>query len=340
MKALRWLLLTTMWLPTLGQAQLFVGNGGEGWLIDDQLLVRDLVESGTHLEPYFGEFSSSLPASAIENSGLASLKGVPTGLLLRKLSDAQKFYPFFGDVLLEALSSFSWSMTEQPLRVLPDDAPIIDIDPSQRVQIANRFQGRILIHKQSWMQLNEAHRAALLIHEAVFSLLPPSCKEGVCQQESHFAREVVGLLFMNPNNAPSRDWIHQRLQLIFGWNWKEQAVYPAITLSLISLEGEVSHEYSLIKAKTKDTRYLFIKEFCQLLDTELAENKKVILSLWRRPFVLHSRSYSPGEDEPDQRWLQALPMQSHRQSSLTFSNSAACRVSIEFEAEKWLVPRI
>jgi hypothetical protein len=68
-----------------------------------------------------------------------------------------------------------------------------------RRSIANRFVGTIRLHRPSWELLSEEHKVALLIHEALYSLLTPVCLDTKhCFQPAYRARDIVAMAFTDP----------------------------------------------------------------------------------------------------------------------------------------------
>lgn len=200
-------LFMTFTLPQISRAQIFVGNAGEGLAYKDHIFLRDLVESNVHSHPYFGQETSEriteLEWMLAKTKGL----GIDLDLLKRKLSDAEYLKSGLGVFLVHAIYNYSWSFIPD-LEVLPDTTPLLspemDDAPVIRVPLARRFKGTIKVHATNFARLSPEHRVALVIHEALYSLVrvqpepnKPStdCKENPCGQPSFDARSFTGMLF-------------------------------------------------------------------------------------------------------------------------------------------------
>lgn len=148
-----------------------VGNGGEGVLLADGVYTRDLHDFHLHRAPWFGqEVEASLLAKVTAWNPLA-LSPEECELLARKLTDLNRFYDFFGDDVMEVLQFFYWTLTDQDLVLIEPDEVTTPVYPQQRLAIANRHLGSILIHRENFARLNGPNKVALLIHEAVYSLM-------------------------------------------------------------------------------------------------------------------------------------------------------------------------
>lgn len=156
----------------------FFGNSGDG--VDDgvHLYVRDLFESGTATQPYFGTISDPRFERQFNLAHFQELRP----LMARKLSDLNRAYDGLGDLLLQAIAMYHWEFTDLPLELIPDIEQVKLPESVRRVQLANRLGGSILISRPSWSRLDLSNRVALILHEASYSLLVPTCTSGECQQ--------------------------------------------------------------------------------------------------------------------------------------------------------------
>lgn len=185
-----------------------VGNGGDGLLISGKLFVRDLVESGVQFEPYVGSkvvfskgFKARLRAMSIDEGSLPFSRE----LLAAKLSDLENLSPYLGHFVLEAILAYRWIAVDSALAPIGDYEMVLKELPANQVQIANRLDTTIRVHNESWNRLNDRNKIALIIHEAIYSLLKPKCEESPyrCFQSARVARNIVGKLFM-------ADFFHNR----------------------------------------------------------------------------------------------------------------------------------
>lgn len=191
-----------------------LGNGADGLIVDSKLYLRDLVEAGVETQPYFGDKIDARLAERIKVLSIDKTR-LPYSeeLLVRKLSDLNRIYPYFGDYIFEALQSYQWLAVQAPLFLLPDPETVVDL-PFERVQIANRLDFTIRVHHDSWMRLNDENRVALLIHEALYSLLEPVCEAApsvTCEQPGRVARTFTGWLFSEKFFLNASTSVKQRL---------------------------------------------------------------------------------------------------------------------------------
>jgi|GEM_PF-4469788 len=169
------------------------GNGGEG--IDDhgRLYVRDLYSIGAHTSPWFGDaVDPHLPP--LPKFTFA----YPRNLLARKLTDLNEGTPGLGDFLLMAIKQYTWTLVDAELNLADSLRDPVKIPPGIKIKhIAGRFGHSIRINKVNWMKLNDENKVALIIHEAVFSLLEPTADpNGFFSQSSEVARELTGQFFI------------------------------------------------------------------------------------------------------------------------------------------------
>lgn len=177
-----------------------VGNGGDGYLVDGRILLRDLLESGAKSEPEFGLVFTTRHEERIRDHRW----GVPfnRNLLARKLTDLNVFYPFLGDAVLETLLQFNLTPIQTKLFPLREGETIVDLPPENLVQIANRLGSMIRIHEPSWRRMPESHRIALLIHEGLYGLAQLDCanvpphRARVCTPNVRKVREITGRVFL------------------------------------------------------------------------------------------------------------------------------------------------
>lgn len=182
----------------LSYAGILVGNGGEGFLENKKIYVRDLYDAGIHQSPYFGEVAETRWLDWHKASNIKSI-GVSETLLAKKLTDINKMEPHLGTWISQIINQYSWIFTEKELSLLLDDAPIKKDSEKNRVQIANRDLNTIRINSKAWKALSEEQKIALVIHEAIYSMVKPECKNPpTCtefRQPSRIAREVVAIVF-------------------------------------------------------------------------------------------------------------------------------------------------
>lgn len=198
----------------------FVGNGGQAYEVDGQLVPRDLFELGLHHDAYFGNSEDSDIRKGVESLILPAELNFNKQLLSRKLSDVNHVVPKLGDCLLMSLLKYSWLVSEAPLPRTHEGDNLLTIDTmSPIVQIVNRIQNKLHIHRSSWARLNEQHRIALMIHESVYSLLKVTeVSEDAYQQYGPLARQIAGSFFdkkMMENSGRVFEHVKRDLEIVF-----------------------------------------------------------------------------------------------------------------------------
>lgn len=201
-----------------------VGNGGDGYLMIDsgKVYLRDLVEAGleedtvipTDVDPYLLKTVQFIPIPDPSESLRTKLA--------RKLTEINKAHWGLGDYLLYTMKMYTWRFVSFPLEIIPTDGNIIAVPRSEFVQIANRMNTTIRIQKDLWSKMSEENQLALLLHEAVYSLiLPESDDTGKSFQSSVKTREIVGLLFSRDFAVRGSAVIERTLRPVLDlpWTW-------------------------------------------------------------------------------------------------------------------------
>lgn len=175
-----------------------VGNGGDGYEVEEQVLLRDLLEAGIS-EPEIGFISQKHHLDRIQNHPWRL--DFDADLLSRKISDLNTLVPLFGDAVLESLLAHELLPLQTKLARLNEGENLLDLPSEHLIQIANRLGAVIRIHQPSWNRMPQSHRVALLIHEALYSLVRLNCmaigeSEFTCLPDTRKVREITGRLFL------------------------------------------------------------------------------------------------------------------------------------------------
>ena len=173
----------------------FVGAGGDGVEIGGKIIVHDLFSLGIKEHPYFGNQIDPLLPELPPQSAMNFT--FPRLLLRQKLTDLNRIAPGLGDFVLMSMRSYTWVLADFELKPIldPDDVVILPTG-ARLVQIANRLGLTIRIHRQRWIRLDDANKVALLIHEAIYSLVQPvPAPGGFAVQNARAAREITGAFF-------------------------------------------------------------------------------------------------------------------------------------------------
>lgn len=181
------LLIIFLVLPSFARAGfLFVGNGGEGIQVNGQLYTRDLYDYDLHLNPWFGTSIDSRILTEVRAWDELPLNETQKLLLARKLTDVETVHRDLGRGLLMALRYFDWSFTSESVTLIEPDELRKMVLPEQRVAIANRYYHSIQLNKVHFDRLNDENKMALILHEAIYALMPAVTgpKKGLTQSLS------------------------------------------------------------------------------------------------------------------------------------------------------------
>lgn len=200
-----------------------VGNGGDGFIDENgKIHVLDLVESGVEDDPYLSEEIEPIPF--IEQRvrfALQLVPDAPVALLSRKISQVYNLDQLMAYNLLYALESYTWKPTRKgKLKEVRDESSVLELaddifgdfsvqpptDDSigvldkNHVQLAIRREKAIHYGFDYWKKdLNDFGRAALILHELVYAMMPPETINANGKtyqlQSSYEARSIVGYLF-------------------------------------------------------------------------------------------------------------------------------------------------
>lgn len=176
-----------------------IGNAGEGisFANDNKVYLRDLAEFNSHLDPQIGTNINTELKKIWTSSSLSRTFKEDELTILKKLSDLESIAPSLGFATLEALRLYSIYFVPH-LDLLPSEQKAIP--NAQRVQLATRTHLAIAFAKDGWIKMDSASKAALLIHEGLYSLVKLRCFRDGCLQISADIRPFVGELFAKTKN--------------------------------------------------------------------------------------------------------------------------------------------
>lgn len=186
--------LMVLLLSQTANAYIRIGNAGEGVraLNSNKVYVRDLYEAGVHENPYVGERILPALESRWDGHSFYNKFASEKKVLLKKLTELEDLAPGLGFAALEGLRLYSINFVPE-LPLVANDVPTVPEE--RRVQLAIRHRYSISIAQKYWRDLDTVSRAALLMHEGLFTLVKPTCRASTCVQESIKLRPLVGELF-------------------------------------------------------------------------------------------------------------------------------------------------
>lgn len=261
-----------------------VGNGGDGFEIAGQVYMRDLLEAGL-------ETTALAPADA-DSDFVKRMRLVPiwrpfaSQKLAGVLERLERVSPGAGRYLLYAIRMHTWTFVNVPLRRISDNCDILSVPNGSFVQIANRLDGTIRINEEAWSKMSDENQIALIVHEAIYSLIHPSnTAPGKCLRASVKTREIVSLLLSRDFELrgpqlyrnliePEVDWPAGPL-----WDLREDADSWTLWVRPNGLADETRlSNWDLDKRKRFSTMVNSTDLFCQLISISSFDPQTMIHS--------------------------------------------------------------
>lgn len=196
--------------PLISQAGRDSGGGG-GVIRGNSVYVVDLVEAGVENSPFFDDSIPENPDFSKQiSAALKNVPNVPVALISRKLNEIYTQFDHFIPIeVILMMQTYRWQMLDFSLVHIPDETPVVDVPVADQVQLAARVGGAVKLDKKLWSRLNPAHKAALIIHEALYAL--------ALTKNSDDARAVVGYLFSSDFKSGGLDGFVTALNEHFDW---------------------------------------------------------------------------------------------------------------------------
>lgn len=298
-------------------AQLIVGNLGGGVFSGGHLYVRDLYDAGRHLTPYVGDDVLTGLRRRSEQLRMLSGLDVDRELLLRKLTDAEALQAGWGYALMTTIEFYRWYLIDQELATIPDEAPIYVMPGDSYVALANRLKTSIRLNRAHFARLSPEHRAALILHEAIYAMVKVQCDGagGNCLQSAVAVRDLNAALFSDPADTcpPERrgDCLGTRLARLLDVDWSAGDCLGTAAneihyqVARPGQGGEPAKRRALAFDETGDTR-LQTRRFAQVICAEAFPNPlrpaklAVMVEMRRSPMTFEFRDYrTPLPDSVD-----------------------------------------
>lgn len=186
-----------------------VNNGGDAIGIGDRYYSFDLYEHGVERNPFFMNQVSTDP-KVTDHVNRALPSSFPRDLLAKKLSELRKTEPIVAWALIETMRIYEWIILSSPLPEVDDlQDSLWGPNPPGLAQAALRQNRRIFISRPIWEKMDQANKAALVLHEAWYALTTPKRKDGVgpFMQDSRYARRLTGFLFTEDLEKKGFEWL-------------------------------------------------------------------------------------------------------------------------------------
>jgi len=185
-----------------------VGNGGSGVEVGSKIYTYDLWEAGLEKTPVDTEdtvsHSNAANVEAFFNRLFQSAFGGDRELVSGLANRLGKIYvvdPILSMAIAESIRAYEWRFTEQELKeiALPEPEVIHNVSREKIVQIAVRSSRFIYVYLKYWRSMDNWNRVGLILHEAIYSLLPPqkvllADGEETMRQSGKRARQITAVL--------------------------------------------------------------------------------------------------------------------------------------------------
>lgn len=194
---LRYFLAIAMLFAPLSFADVFIGNGGDGVIVNGEVLTLDLAEEPRAV--YF--YTSGCLEPDMENIVLKFLEDKSSReIVLGKLCSIRPHDPNFVKAFLTTMMFYEWTPVNHPLDNRRDEgriSPTFSLE--QRVQLALRKGRMIQVDRMLFEKMKPLQQAALVFHEivyAMFNYAHPGLNRGF------YIRRTVRAIFKTENENP------------------------------------------------------------------------------------------------------------------------------------------
>jgi hypothetical protein len=198
-------------------------HGGDGVIVGNKIYLLDLYEAGIEESPSINPLFPGTEATIQRLEAVFSDFDVPVEILASKIAEVESLDFQFGRSMLLAIEKINWNLVSGELVEVADENSSIDLKKSNHIQLAIRSGQDVLINRQKWQRLALPHRAALILHEALFALIKVDSeviatkvdgqKTSVTRyyQDSRKARSVNGYLFKKALQSNKKEGLYSKL---------------------------------------------------------------------------------------------------------------------------------
>lgn len=188
------------------------GNGGDGVRIGTKIYLLDLVESGVEKQSQdvSTSFSHTFFDKELNQWAQNQMVSVPQDVLLSKIGEIHRRNPVLSYMLVIALQKLDWTWINTPIKNIEDQGKVQSgvvtvIDDPSLEQLALRVNQTVYVQSALWSELDARNQAALILHEALFSLVHPKRSPEGLSMSSPRVRKIVGFLFSKKIQTASLD---------------------------------------------------------------------------------------------------------------------------------------
>jgi|GEM_PF-6762453 hypothetical protein len=362
MKNLILTVLVTLASMTSFAGPRIVGNGGIAVEQDGKLYMLDLYERGVHKKPFYSKDISPIKqvSERLERAfDLTNMENIPLELLVYKLSEAYNKNYFLGWQLEEAIATIDWRLVNSTLS--PTEDVRTPLNGLALKQVAVRLNNVVYVSENLWNKLDNDNKIALIIHEAMYFLVPPTevttSENTYKYQNAVLARSVTGLLFTKRFSIEGITLNNSGLEIqkssIYPKRNKDELLYSVWIIvgkksinAMSGVNGEIRDEalnnYEARSARVAETICSKLKE---TLSPEEAKKPyfelEVLVHPYEAIFLARLNSY-PLKNGDTQSYLTAGLYQSSGGKELTYSTKIPTKdiVPVCIEAVKRNVKQV
>lgn len=330
-------------LSLSGFAQFIAGNHGEGVLFGGKIYLRDLYIQGQLEDIYVGTSENSQIAQRIAGFDRIDLSESQKKLIIRKLSDIEFLSPCLGKIISDLFYLYNWKWTREKFTTPPESEEVTHTPLDQRVVVAKRYRSEILLQKDSWAKMPEAHQVALLIHEMIYSLVRPGHKPvvpGAAYQDVTAVRALVSLFFSKPTAYSKSDLevLSRELDVNSGVTCESLSRYN------IQVQGisSISDSWAL---RSDSNLERDLKNICSKA-LAFSSEFRTSLTVQRSPYSLQERRYKAFDGQEGatgtgrQTWIKVCPaLPNIYSASFSFGNAETCTATLKQQIFDWGNPK-
>lgn len=159
-------------LTCQAQAGTEVGNGADGVIQNGRVYLVDLYEAGIHKNPYIDSHATVDKYVENEINKLFTNNLVPKKIVIQKLSEIAKHLPMVAYSIVVAMRHYKWEFTTEALPEIHHDYKSDRLGKNvPTVQVAVRYDNVIKVSIEHFSKMNEANKAATILHEGIYMLV-------------------------------------------------------------------------------------------------------------------------------------------------------------------------
>lgn len=200
------LMLTTM--LTAAAKPNIIGNGGHSVKNGKSFFLLDLAELNLDTKPYFG--AQRLMDQRISYALMYKVSPEVISLVQRKVYDVLRIDRILAESLIISIQNLKWSIRPGSLNFISVDTTI---SKDKLRQVAIRNKNTVQIDQNIWLSFNAANKAALIIHEAMYTIAKKNINEA--DKSLSLIRNLTGYLFSEDISRIKRHDFQTKYRSVF-----------------------------------------------------------------------------------------------------------------------------